>query len=125
MITSDLSHFISGYRYTTSVANQFNNDLSLALRHLSDGDQVLIDDNHNFSQLILAVGQTAPLLQSPLSIKVSSQIKDFTPNTVFYSLHKLDPSQLSANPSHKITLTQIITSSKSQNADRLYQYSVK
>jgi len=125
MITSDLSHFISGYRYTTSVANQFNNDLSLVLRHLSDGDQVLIDDNYNFSQLIFAVGQTTPLLQSPLSIKVSSQIKDFTPNTVFYSLHKLDPSQLSANPSHKITLTQIITSSKSQNADRLYQYLIE
>ena len=116
MITSDLSHFISGYRYAAPVANQFNSDLSMVLTHAKAGDY-LLDENDDFSKLLIAANTVKPILRDSLNYYITTDVSSLPKNSKIYTIGKTNHTQLE--------LQKVYTSSKSQNSDRLYLYSVK
>ena len=123
MITSDLSHFISGYRYAAPVANQFSNDLTLILQHTKAGDNILIDNSNEehklMNDLIIAANHNQPIFRSSLNYNIVDLTSHhFISGEEFYSFTKIKDQD-------SLIIKKIITSAKSQNADRLYQYSVK
>ena len=117
MITSDLSHFISGYRYAAPVANQFNSDLSMVLTHAKAGDYLLLDENDDFSKLLIAANTVKPILRDSLNYYITTDVSSLPKNSKIYTIGKTNHTQLE--------LQKVYTSSKSQNSDRLYLYSVK
>lgn len=123
MIASDLSHFISGYRYAAPVANQFSNDLTLILQHTKADDNILIDNSNEehklMNDLIIAANHNQPIFRSPLNYNIVDLTSHhFISGEEFYSFTKIKDQD-------SLIIKKIITSAKSQNADRLYQYSVK
>lgn len=123
MITSDLSHFISGYRYAAPVANQFSHDFIITLTNLKSGDKLLINrDNDSIkpvTELILAANHVKPFFRQPLGLNLIDSSYAFSAGEEFYSLEK------NKDQNDTFIVKKIITSSKSQNADRLYLYTVK
>ena len=117
MITSDLSHFISGYRYAAPVANQFNSDLSMILAHAKAGDYLLLDENDDFSKLLIAANAVKPIFRDSLNYYITTDVSSLPKNSKIYTIGKTNHTQLE--------LQKVYTSSKSQNSDRLYLYSVK
>lgn len=117
MITSDLSHFISGYRYAAPVANQFNSDLSMVLTHAKAGDYLLLDENDEFSKLLIAANTVKPIFRDSLNYYITTDVSSLPKNSKIYTIGKTNHTQLE--------LQKVYTSSKSQNSDRLYLYSVK
>ena len=117
MITSDLSHFISGYRYAAPVANQFNSDLSMVLTHAKAGDYLLLDENDDFSKLLIAANTVKPIFRDSLNYYITTDVSSLPKNSKIYTIGKTNHTQLE--------LQKVYTSSKSQNSDRLYLYSVK
>ena len=117
MITSDLSHFISGYRYAAPVANQFSNDLTIVLTHVKSDNYLLLDQTDDFSKLLIATNTVKPILKQPLDYLVITSLDNLPQNTQVYTMAK--------HTDEKLELQKIYTSSKSQNSDRLYLYSVK
>ena len=117
MITSDLSHFISGYRYAAPVANQFNSDLSMVLTHAKAGDYLLLDENDDFSKLLIAANTVKPIFRDSLNYYITTDVSSLPKNSKIYTIGKTNHMQLE--------LQKVYTSSKSQNSDRLYLYSVK
>jgi len=117
MITSDLSHFISGYRYAAPVANQFSNDLTIVLTHVKSDNYLLLDQTDDFSKLLIATNTVKPILKQPLDYLVITSLDNLPQNTQVYTMTK--------HTDEKLELQKIYTSSKSQNSDRLYLYSVK
>ena len=117
MITSDLSHFISGYRYAAPVANQFNNDLSMVLTHAKAGDYLLLDENDEFSKLLIAANTIKPIFRDSLNYYIATNVNSLPKNSMVYTVGKANHTQLE--------LQKVYTSSKSQNSDRLYLYIVK
>lgn len=117
MITSDLSHFISGYRYAAPVANQFNSDLSMILTHAKAGDYLLLDENDDFSKLLIAANTVKPIFRDSLNYYITTDVSSLPKNSKIYTIGKTNHTQLE--------LQKVYTSSKSQNSDRLYLYSVK
>ena len=117
MITSDLSHFISGYRYAAPVTNQFNSDLSMVLIHAKAGDYLLLDENDEFSKLLIAANTVKPIFRDSLNYYITTDVNSLPKNSKIYTIGKTNHTQLE--------LQKVYTSSKSQNSDRLYLYSVK
>ena len=117
MITSDLSHFISGYRYAAPVANQFNSDLSMILTHAKAGDYLLLDENDDFSKLLIAANTVKPIFRDSLNYYITTDVNSLPKNSKIYTIGKTSHTRLE--------LQKVYTSSKSQNSDRLYLYSVK
>ena len=117
MIISDLSHFISGYRYAAPVANQFNSDLSMVLTHAKAGDYLLLDENDDFSKLLIAANTIKPIFRDSLNYYITTDVSSLPKNSKIYTIGKTNHTQLE--------LQKVYTSSKSQNSDRLYLYSVK
>lgn len=117
MITSDLSHFISGYRYAAPVANQFSNDLTLVLDHLQPDNYLLLDQEDDFSKLLVAANTVKPIFKQSLNYHIVTSLNNLPKSAQFYTMAKHTDGQLE--------LQKIYTSSKSQNSDRLYLYSVK
>ena len=117
MITSDLSHFISGYRYAAPVANQFNNDLSMVLTHAKAGDYLLLNENDDFSKLLIATNTVKPIFRGSLNYYIATNVNSLPKNSKVYTVGKANHTQLE--------LQKVYTSSKSQNSDRLYLYIVK
>ena len=117
MITSDLSHFISGYRYAAPVANQFNSDLSMVLTHAKAGDYLLLDENDEFSKLLIAANTVKPIFRDSLNSYITTDVSSLPKNSKVYTVGKANHTQLE--------LQKVYTSSKSQNSDRLYLYIVK
>ena len=117
MITSDLSHFISGYRYAAPVANQFNSDLSMVLTHAKAGDYLLLDENDDFSKLLIAANTVKPIFRDSLNYYITTDVSSLPKNSKIYTIGKTNHTQLE--------LQKVYTSSKSQNSDRLYLYSIK
>ena len=117
MITSDLSHFISGYRYAAPVANQFNSDLTLVLNHIKSGDHLLLDENDDFSKLLIAANYIKPIFKNPLNFHITTDANNLSKDLQIFTIGK--------HHNEKFDLQKIYTSSKSQNSDRLFLYSVK
>ena len=110
MIISDLNHYTFGYRYVPMVADQFTSDLTLARQHLDPGTTLYVVNDPD----ALAFYQ---ILGSELDLTVSDTLPaaDQLPEHFATLGHQLD------DPAH---LSQIITSPKSDNSDRIYLYTL-
>ena len=124
MITSDLSHFISGYRYAAPVANQFNSDFTITLSNLKPGDSILIDKENEstkpVAELVLAANNVKPIFRPALKYNIIEPTHALVAGETFYALDKIGSKE-----NTNFAIQKIITSSKSQNADRLYLYTVE
>ena len=110
MISSDVSHFIFGYRYNPPVAGEFVNDLSLINEHLEDGTTLLIPAGtieYDFYKILNGDRLT---------------VTSNTPEPGTETVATLGKSSSNLNG---YTLNRIITSPKSSNSDRIYLYTVK
>lgn len=109
MIYSDISHFVFGYRYSPSVANEFTDDLALVNDHLEADTTFLVNQNsidYDFYKI---------LERGHKNITVT----DVAPSTgKIASLRKWQKAD-------NLKIDRIITSPKSQESDRIYLYSVK
>lgn len=110
IIISDISHFIFGYRYNPSVANQFTNDLTLIRSHIPENTTLLLPGGtieYDFYKILEE--------KHPISI-VSEVPQDFHGELATFGKW--------IAPLKKSKLSHIITSSKSTNSDRIYIYTV-
>lgn len=125
MITSDISHFVFGYRYNPAVANQFSNDLSLIRNKLDDGYTLVATDeaDYNFYKNL----EKKPILKIAHTpeIKVVNTIP--SDDFIFNLPEKLATIGLVEDNAKlkDYKLTRIITSAKSESSDRLYLYERK
>ena len=121
MITSDISHFIFGYRYNPAVANQFTNDLTLIREHVEDGSTLVVlnENEYDFYRIL-----TDTALINHKDITVVKELPS-EPVEKLASLglveENLEEGEVSAFSNYN--LDRIITNSKSQNSDRIYLYS--
>lgn len=109
-----LSHFIFGYRYTPAVANHFNNDLEIIRQQLGTEDVLLISAGtleYDFYTL----------MQKKTGVTVTSNLPESLNENQRLATLGLHTERVR----EKFELTQIITSSKMQNSDRIYLYTVK
>ena len=121
MITSDISHFIFGYRYNPAVANQFTNDLQLIRDHVEDGSTLVVLDKNEFD-FYKILADTA--LINHKDIKIINQLPTQPVEklaTLGLIEENLEDDETSVFEDY--TLDKIITNSKSQNSDRIYLYS--
>lgn len=108
MIFGGITHFLYGYRYVPMVADEFNNDITLVRQHLPEQETLyIIDDpvSYNFFKI---------LEDNSHSYIVEDQLPapDQLPDTYATLGHLKIPGELK----------NIITSSKSDNSDRIYMY---
>lgn len=110
MITGGITHFLFGYHYVPMVADEFNNDLALIHTSLQEHETLYIvndDTAYNFYK-ILEYGEG--------NIVVSDTIPD--PKKLPQKYATLGFQEIPG------TLNNIITSSKSENSDRIYMYTI-
>lgn len=115
MIFSGLAHYIFGYRYTPSVANEFNNDLELVANLDEETTLLLNEDSLEYEFYYVYEDRThaIDLTTTPPEI-ITGKLA---------TLGKYDFSTYSLE--FKGTLKEIITSPKSNNSDRIYLYTAK
>ena len=118
MIISDISHFIFGYRYNPPVANQFNNDLVLIRQHVDDDTTLLVPAGtaeYDFYKIIEQRGDQPIWQPTTTPLHITSNVTEVTTPKIA-SLGKWQ------NSLDNYRLEHIITSSKSENSDRIYIY---
>jgi len=107
IVISGFIYTIFGYHYSPSVARQFDDDISLVNANLPTGTILLVEEDtlaHDFFKI----------LENDNRITVTSALPDRTDTCV---------ATLGAwEEDINLDLSTIITSSKSQNSDRLYIY---
>ncbi len=111
MLTTDLSHYIFGYRYNPPVANEFTSDLAIIDSNLEDGSTLLVKGGtleYDFYKILEKTSQ---------KITVTSEAPTAT-GTKIASLGKWEAG-------NHLAIDRIITSPKSSNSDRIYLYTVK
>ena len=111
MIVGGISHFIFGYRYIPTVANEFSNDISLVTKKLERGTTIFVIDQPTEYQFL----KILELNHQGYTVSDSLPGEDDLPET-FATIEKQN---LKRDPS------RIITSPKSENSDRIYLYSSK
>ncbi|MCL1839421.1 glycosyltransferase family 39 protein [Candidatus Saccharibacteria bacterium] len=107
IVISGFIYTVFGYHYSPNVAKQFNNDISLINKDLPFGTTLLVPKDtleYDFYKILETDGR----------LTVSSVLPDRTSNCIASLGHWGEEVDLK--------LTTIITSSKSQNSDRLYIY---
>lgn len=107
IIYSDLSHFIFGYHYTPSVANNFNNDITLISENLKSGTILIMADTHKDHDFY-------KLLEAKNNLTIMSQVPERNDLPIASLGEPLKD--------EKLELKQIITSPKRLNSARLYIY---
>ena len=107
IIYSDLSHFIFGYHYTPSVANNFNNDITLISENLKSGTVLIMADTHKDHDFY-------KLLEAKNNLTIMSQVPERNDLPIASLGEPLKD--------EKLELKQIITSPKRLNSARLYIY---
>lgn len=120
MISSDISHFIFGYRYNPAVANEFSNDLQLIYEHVEDGSALIVKkDELSFYRILESDSMFGPKKQLYITTEI--------PRVQHEKIAKLgtneDETKVLDFKDYK--LDHIVTSSKSQNSDRIYLYTLK
>ncbi len=108
MIFGGFTHFLFGYHYVPMVADEFDNDLTLVRENLTSGETLyIINDEtaYNFFQVLAADEGT---------MKVENTIPD--PSNMPEKYATLGKKSIPGD------LNTIITSSKSNNSDRIYIY---
>ena len=129
MITSDISHFIFGYRYNPAVANEFSNDLVLVKNYVEDGSILVVpnEDEYNFYKIL----ENKPLLNigGQKAISIVNKIPN-TPSDKLATLGLIEENPVEDVEAeddetpilNEYRLKRIVTNSKSQNSDRIYLY---
>ncbi len=110
MITGGITHFLFGYHYVPMVADEFNNDLTLVRNHLTSGETLYVTNDaisYNFLKI---------LEDSEHQFIVSDTIPEANQLPAEYAT--LGPTTIPGQ------LKTIITSSKSENSDRIYMYTI-
>lgn len=108
MIVGGVTHFLFGYHYVPMVADEFNNDLTLVRRNLTEGETLyIINDEISYNFFKILESESHPII-------IADQLPESTNLPPKYAtLGKKDISG---------QLNRIITSSKSDNSDRIYVY---
>lgn len=106
-LTSGLMHFYCGYMYTPALASDYNNDISLVRKHLDAGAVLLVKEDGIEMEFYRILGEQE-------MFSVLGSMPDRAPETVA-SLGRWEEEV-------DMPLTQIITSQKSSQSDRLYVY---
>lgn len=115
MIFSGLAHFIFGYRYTPSVANEFNNDLELVSALSEDTTLLLNEDSLEYRFYYAYEDRTHAI-----------DLAVLPPETITGTLATLGKYNFEDySLEFKGKLDRIITSPKSNNSDRIYLYTAK
>lgn len=108
MIVGGITHFLFGYHYVPMVADEFNNDITLVRNNLTNNETLYIIDNptaYNFFKILETENSHLTVTNTlPEPAKMPEK---------YATLGKNDISG---------TLNRIITSSKSDNSDRIYMY---
>ncbi len=127
MISSDISHFVFGYRYNPAVANEFSNDLALIRDKVEEKTTLVITDDteYNFYKTL----ENKPILdiEKTKDIKILNELPDAP---VIESLATLGPIEENLQEGEtsilsNYELTRIITNSKLTGSDRIYIYKLK
>jgi len=108
MITSDISHFVFGYRYNPAVADNFVNDLTLIQENLDNSTTLLIPAGtieYDFYSI----------LEQRQGFNIESSLSAVPAESKVASLGKWAEAE-------NLPIYRIITSSKSSNSDRIYLY---
>ena len=127
MITSDISHFVFGYRYNPAVANQFSNDLRLIRDNIEENSVLVVQSDLEYD--FYKIFEKEPILNI-MNQKKIAVTKEF-PTLIFDHLATLGRYENDIDLENSIkledryTLTRIITNSKSENSDRIYLYDNK
>lgn len=111
IIIAGINHFIFGYRYIPTVANEFNNDLTLLTKKVEKGTTIYIIDRpteYNFFKILEQNGENYTVSDT---LPTDNELPED-----FATLGKLE---LEQDPA------RIVTSPKSENSDRIYLYSSK
>lgn len=115
MIIPSLTHYIYGYRYTPAVANSFSTDLSLVKENLDKAYLFLDEGTLNDKFYTVYEDRTH-------KIKVVHDL-DFIKTSDKLDIATIEKKELTLPEGY--SLKEIITSSKSDNSDRIYIYSFK
>ncbi len=108
MIIAGITHFLFGYHYVPMVADEFNNDIALVQKHLIRGETLYIindETSYNFFKILQDNGHNY-IVENTLPEEANLPEK-------YATLGHFDISG---------QLNTIITSSKSDNSDRIYMY---
>ena len=106
MVTSSSLHYINGYRYNPSVANEFSNDLALVCNYIPDGTTIVVNEEKMYDFY--------KVMEAKTEYKVVDNLRGATGAKVA-SMRKLENAEGYA-------LEKIIVSAKSYEADRIYLY---
>lgn len=110
IITPGLFQYINGYRYNPNVANNFNNNLTIIRKNLSN-ETILIDEDTTEYKFY-------KILEDSTELKITSEITENISGNIAI-LKK--PGKTPEN----YQLSRIITSEKSDNSDIIYLYTAK
>jgi len=108
IVIGGITHFLYGYRCIPLVADEFNNDITLVRHNLVNDETLYIIDNDTSYQFFKILEAENP------SLKVANTIPE--PEKLPQNYATLGKKTISG------TLNRIITSSKSNNSDRIYVY---
>lgn len=108
MIISSTTHFLFGYHYVPMVADEFNDDIALVRENLTHGETLYVIDDDTSYNFFKILAESEPTYHVENTIPDSSEL----------------PTKYATLGKHHIsgTLDAIITSSKSDNSDRIYMY---
>lgn len=122
MIVGGISHFIFGYRYIPMVADNFNNDLTLATKNLNKDDTLYIIDNEIAYQFF-QIADDQKLFHVTNSFPIPEQLpKQFATLGLTQIPTLAIPTESISGTLLPPVIEEIITSPKSDNSDRMYIY---
>lgn len=122
MITSDITHYVFGYRYNPAVANLFSNDLRLIDNYVDDNTTLVVmdEDEYNFYKLL----ERKPIIGKSKNLNIVRSIPTSAETTEFATMRNVEKnlSDDEISPFSEFELSRIVTNSKSENSDRIYIY---
>ena len=126
MITSDISHFVFGYRYNPAVANEFSNDLTLITTMVEDGSTIVISDKTEYEFYKNLERKPLVTIFEQKDLKIVNEVPVIAVDklaTLGLIEEELAEGEVSILTQYN--LTRIITNSKRENSDRIYLYEKK
>ena len=121
MITSDITHFIFGYRYNPAVANLFSNDLQLVKEHVEEN--TILVTSTDLEKDFYSILENKRIIGTNKQIKVTNKIDATIGATSFATLRNIEDEK-NAEFFKGYKLDKIITNSKTENSDRIYIYKI-
>jgi hypothetical protein len=128
MISSDISHFVFGYRYNPAVANEFTNDLAIIRDKVAEGSTFVAETKLEYD--FYSILEKEPLfnIENTKRIHVVNKLPaadNIVDNLVTLGHIEEKVPEGATTILSNYDLTRIVTNSKSQNSDRIYIYQKK